>query len=85
MTTTKLYDTSDIYLAATLKVYDIHLDGFRTKGTRTLFGFQRSDKCEDLIKGYYEGTVLVTPKKLRDALRELKTMTVQKKKGPEPI
>ena len=85
MSNSKLYMTSDIYLAATLKVYNVHLDSFRDKGTRTLFEFQRSGKCEDTVMGYYSGTILVTPKKLRDALRELKTMTVQNKKKPTPI
>ena len=85
MISAKLYATSDIYLAATLKVYDTHLDNFRKKGTRTLFEFQRSEKCDDLVRGYYEGTVLVPPKKLRDALRELKTMTIQQKTGPVSI
>lgn len=85
MVNIRTYDTSDIYLAAALKVYDIHLDSFRQKGSRTLFVFQRTEKCEDLVRGYYEDTVLVAPKKLRNALRELKTMTIQKKKGPDPI
>ena len=81
----EMYETSDIYLAAYLKISGIHYIGTRNIKSKTFLQFQNSDVVRDLIHRYNDDTSRVSPKALRDAVRVLKTIISQEKNSPEAI
>jgi hypothetical protein len=66
-------ETSDIVLAATLKVHGFKLDRIEKQGSRGIFCFSAVD--EDLLKDFDLGKSLVEPVAFNNAIKALTTAT----------
>lgn len=68
------YETSDVYLAAYLRLTGSHYIGHRRQGSKMLFSFRDYGEIKDKAWNYVGGNATCCPKKLRDSVRDLKTM-----------
>lgn len=68
------FETSDIYMAAVLKMHDIPYMGQRRLGTRVFFQFKEGPERVELTRRFHSNEVRVNPKALRDAVRDLKLL-----------
>jgi hypothetical protein len=71
----KNYSSSDFYLCAVCLACNCTIDRLEKQpGNFVEFVFKDSpDKCLEIIASYWDGKLLVDPKKLISAINELKT------------
>ena len=65
------YRTTDIVLAASLKVYGVSLSSIERAGNKGIFVF--SDVDEDFIRDYDLGKIQVEPVSFNNAIKQLTT------------
>jgi hypothetical protein len=81
----KVYETSDIYLAAYLRNAGLHYVSLRHSTNRVFFAFQDSPDRRELVRAFYSDEATLSPRILRDGVRDLKSLIRSARPPVEPI
>ena len=74
-----LFETKDIALAAYLKISNLNIKKIYSMGKKTIFSFIDTPERKKLIDDYFNGNARVDPLIYKDAMRNLKTYTFNRK------
>lgn len=81
----KVYETSDIYLAAYLRNSNLRYISLRHAANRVFFTFQDDNNRRELVRAFYSDEASISPRVLRDGVRDLKSMIRSARPAAEPI
>jgi hypothetical protein len=81
----KQYQTADIYLAAWLRMSGLRLTDLHLASGRAFFRFSDTPERRELVRAFYSNEASISPRVLRDGIRDLKSMIRSSVKSPEPI
>ncbi len=74
----KLFETSDLYLSAALKIHGFRLVDLRKNGnSRGIFIFEDQENRERYVKDYFSGELTGSLKAFSNAWSDLKSMVVE--------
>lgn len=81
----KIYETSDIYLAAYLRNSGLRYLSLRHAVNRVFFTFQDDTNRRELVRAFYSDEATISPRILRDGVRDLKSLIRSARPTVEPI
>ena len=73
-----IFDTSELGLAAFLKVSGLEIKIMFRKGNKTIFSFKDTPERKALVDDYFTGKAKVDPLAFRSTMRDLKNYTFNK-------
>ena len=74
-----LFETNDIALAAYLKIQGLNIKKIYSMGKKTIFSFIDVPDRKKWIDDYFNGNARVDPLMYKDAMRNLKTYTFNRR------